>query len=334
MRFEKLLILALWLLAPLAAKALTPVTVQALSEVLVDLDRRAPADVRPLNDAVMAAEVAAVVSTVHADVGQTVAAGELLLQLDDTDYLLNLKQAEANLASSKARKAEADAKLSRAMELGQNQYVSADELQERETSVMVAAARIQVDEVAVSMARRNLEKCSVTAPFAGVVAKRMAHVGSYVINGNPLLQLTQTDKFELDAEIPANIADSLDSADSMYFLSRGEQWPVELLRLSPSIENQRRSRRARFAFTGTAPSVGRSGELVWKVEKGLLPSNLVVRRDDVMGVFLHDSGSAVFTPLPGAQEGRPVVVDLPLNSEIVIRGRDRLQDGDAVSVSR
>jgi hypothetical protein len=73
MRFEKWLILALWLLAPLAAKAQTPVSVQALSEVLVDLDRRAPADVRPLNDAVIAAEVTAVVSTVHADVGQVVA---------------------------------------------------------------------------------------------------------------------------------------------------------------------------------------------------------------------------------------------------------------------
>ena len=80
--------------------------------------------------------------------------------------------------------------------------------------------------------------------------------------------------------------------------------------------------------------MGRSGELIWKVEKGLLPSNLVARRDGVMGVFLHDSGNAVFTPLPGAQEGRPVVVDLPMNSEVIIRGRHRLQDGDAVSVSR
>ena len=42
---------------------------------------------------------------------------------------------------------------------------------------------------------------------------------------------------------------------------------------------------------------------------------------------------AVFTPLPGAQEGRPVAVELPNGTEVIVRGRDRLQDGDTVTVS-
>lgn len=311
-----------------------PVQVQTLAETLVDLERRAPADVRPLNDAQMAAEVAAVVAAVHADVGQQVQPGDLLLHLDATDYELNLRQAEANLDSSRAQKAQADARLTRARELSQNQYVSADELLERETDVMVKAAQIRANEVAVSVARRNLEKTRVTAPFAGVVAERNAQVGSFVTNGTPLLRLTQVDRFELDAEIPAAVADSLQGSDDMYFLSRGQRWPVDLLRLSPAIEKERRSRRARFAFTGEAPTVGRSGELVWHVERGLLPSNLVSRRDGELGVFLHAEGKAVFRPLPGAQEGRPVAVDLPQDTEIIVRGRDRLQDGDAVTVNR
>jgi hypothetical protein len=49
---------------------------------------------------------------------------------------------------------------------------------------------------------------------------------------------------------------------------------------------------------------------------------------------VHQAGQAVFTPLPGAQEGRPVAVELPAGTEVIVRGRDRLQDGDAVTVRR
>ena len=80
--------------------AQSPVSVQVstLDKVLVDLEWRAPADVKTLNSATLAAEVSAVVKTIYADVGQRVAMGELLLELDRTDYELNLQQAEANLA--------------------------------------------------------------------------------------------------------------------------------------------------------------------------------------------------------------------------------------------
>ena len=106
------------LFLPAAVAAQVSVQVQSLEEVLVDLERRAPADVRPLNDAVLAAEVSAVVVEVLADVGQEVKAGERLLQLDATDYQLALDQAEAQLRSSQAQKTQADARLERARELG------------------------------------------------------------------------------------------------------------------------------------------------------------------------------------------------------------------------
>ena len=328
---SRLLITAL-LLLPAAIAAQVSVQVQSLNEILVDLERRAPADVRPLNDALLAAEVSAVVVEVFADVGQAVSAGEPLLQLDPTDYELALQQAEAQLRSSIAQKTQADARLQRAQELVQNNYLSDDDLLARTTEVAVLEAQIQVNEVAVSVARRNLEKCRIEAPFDGVVTERMAQVGSFVANGSPLMNFTQVDALELDAEIPTNVADSLLDAESIVFSSRGETWPLELLRLSPVIESSRRSQRARFVFTDQVPAVGRSGEVVWLIEYGLLPASLVSRRGGELGVFLHENGRAVFTSLPQAQEGRPVAVDFDPGTQIIVIGRDRLQDGDAVVV--
>ena len=310
------------------------VRTQPLSEVLVDFERRAPAEVLALNDASIAAEVSAVVLTVHADVGQVVAKGDLLLELDPLDYRLNLKQAEANLASSKARLDQANAKLTRARSLGDKQYISADELLERETEVMVFNAQIQANEVAVSIARRNLEKCSLTAPFDGVIGKRMAQVGNFVRNGDPLIAVTQIDQFELDAEIPDGQADEVINADVIRFESRGQNWPVDLLRLSPVIDSQARTRKARFAFADKAPAVGRTGELVWSVGEGMLPSNLISRRNGVLGVFLLDSDKARFEPLPAAQEGRPASVDFPATTRVITLGRERLQDGASVNVQQ
>jgi RND family efflux transporter MFP subunit len=334
MRFICILLMGISMPVLVLAQVGINVRTEALSEVLVDFERRAPAEVRALNDSSISAEVSAVVLSVHADIGQVVAKGDLLLELNPIDYQLNLKQAEANLASSQARLSQAKAKLNRARRLGDKQYISADELLERETDVMVSEAQIQGDEVAVSIAGRNLEKCSIKAPFDGVVGKRMAQVGSFVRNGDPLIGVTQVDQYELDARIPDSQADEVRNTGMKRFESRGQSWPVELLRLSPVIESEGRTRQARFVFTADAPSVGRSGELVWLVGEGMLPSNLVSRRDGVLGVFLLDDGKARFEPLSGAQEGRPARVRLPASSRVITMGRDRLQDGLAVSVQQ
>ncbi len=307
-----------------------PVSIQPLDEVLVDLQRSASAEVVSLNQATLAAEVAGVIRAVHADVGHSVQAGELLLEIDPTDYRLALQQAEAGLATSRAQKAQADVRLQRARQLIEGKYLSDDDLLARETEAQVAAAQIRQQEAAVAIARRNLEKCRIEAPFNGVVGQRMAQVGSYVGPGTALMVFAETDRIELDAEIPDELADTLEFAQSIEFRSRNESWPLQLLRLSPVIDTERRSRRARFDFTGAAPHVGRSGEVVWQVSRGLLPASLVLQRDGRLGVFVAESGVARFTVLSNAQEGRPVPVDLPASTQVVVTGRERLQDGDAI----
>jgi RND family efflux transporter MFP subunit len=315
-----------------AAQEAMAVSVQPLSGVLVDLERSASAEVLALNQAVIAAEITGVIQQVHADVGATVSKGDLLLEIDPTDYQLALQQAEAGLATSKAQKAQADVRLQRAQTLTEGNYLSADELLARETEAQVASAQIQLQQAAVAIARRNLEKSRILAPFNGVVAQRFAQVGSFVSLGSPLLQLTENDRFELQAEIPDELADSLARADLIEFNSRNQSWPLELLRLSPVIETERRSRSARFGFTGSAPAIGRSGEVVWRVSRGLLPANLVVQRNAQLGIFLAEQNIARFVALPGAQEGRPVPVDLPADSRIIVTGRERLQDGDPIKL--
>jgi len=325
-------LIVLTLLWPALAPGQVAVRVAPLEEVLVSLERRAPAQVLPLNDSVMAAEVNAVVREVAADVGAEVAAGDVLLILEETDFRLQLDAAEAALASARAREDDARAKLERARSLSDAQYVSVDELLTRQTALSVAEADIASARAQVAIARRNLDKCRVVAPFDGAVQARPAQVGAYVTVGTPLLRLVQVGATEVDAEVPEDVADGLGQAGTLRFESRGERFPLRLLRLSPVVDPERRSRRARLAFTGPSAGAGRSGEIAWTVASGQLPANLLSRRDGRLGVFLHREGRAVFVPVPGAEEGRPAPVDLARDVEVIVLGQDRLQDGDPVTV--
>ena len=314
------------------AQGQTRVQVAALSDIVVAREHRVPAEVVPLNDSVLSAEVNAVVRAIGADVGARVREGDLLIALEETDFELQLRAAEASLAAARSRLAEAKAKRDRAARLGDSQYVSEDELLTRETAVAVSEADIRNAEAQVAIARRNLEKCRILAPFDGVVQERPAQVGAYVTVGAALMRLVQTDLLELAAEIPVGLGAGFAAGAAAEFHSQGMRWPVRLSRFSDVVAAERRSRRARFEFTGAAPAPGRSGQLVWTSAQGQLPARLVSRRGGALGVFLYRDGQAEFTPLPQAEEGRPVAVDLPMDSRIIVQGQDRLQDGDAVVV--
>lgn len=326
----------LMLFLPLLAYAQDSIVVETNTpeQVLITRQLRAPADVRTLNQATISAEVPAVISKIHVDVGQLVAKGNTLVELDDTDYQLRLRQALASLEASHAQKIQADARLNRARELDDRKFLSADDLLARETELSVAKAQIRIQEVNVAKARRQLAKCIIPAPFTGVVSERYAQLGSYVGPGTPLLDLTETDRFEIDAEIPASLADTLIASPDIRYVNQKHSWPASLLRLSPVIDPERRTRRARLEFTGLSAPVGSSGELVWLAGNSLLPANLLVRRNGQLGIFLFEHGRAVFLPIENAQEGRPVAVSLPADTRIIVRGRDRLQPGDLVSVSQ
>ena len=77
-----------------------------------------------------------------------------------------------------------------------------------------------------------------------------------------------------------------------------------------------------------------AGRLRWEAEAAFLPPELLVRRDGGLGVFLIYDGAARFHPLPEATEGQPARVDLPAEARLVLEGRQRLSDGDAVVPAR
>lgn len=72
-------------------------------------------------------------------------------------------------------------------------------------------ARLQRAEAALAIARRDAERATAEAPFAGVVARVEVAVGDRVTANAPLLALYQTRTLEVRARIPTRFARALDA---------------------------------------------------------------------------------------------------------------------------
>lgn len=315
------------------AAEVVPVSAAPLSELLIDNELRAPATVISANQAVVTSQVAAIVEQVLRDVGDDVDKGDLLIRLDDDNARLALAQAVAVLAGIEAQIAEAQSKLANARNLLEKNFISDEELIAREAALAVLEANRNAQQVAVNLAELELERTRIRSPFAAAIVERQAQVGSYAQPGTPLITLVQTDRREIDVEVDPRYAADVPNASNPRFTSRGIEWPVQLERVSSVIDVSSRLLRARFTFVDEAAPIGTSGQLVWKASTGLVPVELIVERNEVLGVFVVSSTTASFVPIAGAQEGRPAKVDLPPDALVVFRGHTRLQDGDPIQVT-
>ncbi|MEM7081168.1 MAG: efflux RND transporter periplasmic adaptor subunit [Pseudomonadota bacterium] len=314
------------------AQEATTVNVATLADVQVAQRQFAPADVIAANRAIVAAEVAANIDSVAAEVGQRVKKGDVLAQLDQRDYQLALEQAEAQLASTNAQIDQANLRLKRAQKLSGNQYISADDLLARETDVVVLTANRAANNVAIRIAKNNLDKTQIRAPFDSVVVARPAQVGSYVTPAAPMFELVQLDSAEVEARVASNLVAGIESATALRFERNGEFWPVRLLRVSPVVASESGAQIVRLAFAQQAAAVGSSGRFSWQDAGGLVPTDLLVKRNGELGVFIAEGDRARFYAVAGAQEGRPAAVGLDPSTTIVTVGRFKLQDGQLLNI--
>ena len=172
------------------------ITVGTVSPVTEDLDIRLnfTADVTPNQVVNLFSRVDGYIAKLHADKGDFVKRGQLLIEIDHTDYQHAVDQAKANLAAAHAKVAQQQATLrhatltlDRMKALIKDQFVSQQDLDNAQVTVDAAVAvleslhaQVAQMEVALAQAETNLAYSYIRAPFAGYVAERNLDTGAYV----------------------------------------------------------------------------------------------------------------------------------------------------------
>jgi RND family efflux transporter MFP subunit len=314
-----------------------PMTTAIAASVHFLPERDAPAAAVARYESRLGAEIAARIAAIPVEVGQTVAKGAVVVQLDDADAKLALAQAQAGLKSAQARLALAESQLARARDLQRQEFISPEALSQRETETAVVRAEVSTAEAALRGAERTLEKTVIRAPFAGVVMARPGQVGEIAQPGAPLVVLKDAAPPEVASPIPAELATTLSGRIAFEFVAPAARYPLRLLRVSPAVQAATRTREARLAFVKEAPPAGTEGRLRWNDPRPHLPADLIVQRSrngqTAFGVFVVDGGRAVFVPIADAQAGRPAASPLPADARVVVSGQAALQDGQPINAA-
>jgi len=146
--------------------------------------------VRPRTQTNLVAQVSGIVVSVSNSfvAGGFFHAGEMLLEIDPSDYQTALKRAEASLASRKAKLAEEKSRSEQALKDWRNLGRAGDppDLVMRKPQLADAMANVLAAEADIDKARRDLQRTKISVPYDGLLRERKVDIGQYVTPGTQL----------------------------------------------------------------------------------------------------------------------------------------------------
>ncbi|GAB1490040.1 efflux RND transporter periplasmic adaptor subunit [Opitutaceae bacterium] len=237
--------------------------------------------VRPVDRAVIAARVMGSVTRINAALGTRVAAGETLIELSAGEIGARLDQARAQLD-------QVDRELAREATLVAKGASSAESVRLLEDRRRAAAA-------AVAEATTLASYTTVTAPFAGIITRRLVEPGDLATTGRPLLELEGSDRLQAELAVPESL-ETLPPGTALSVEVDGALTSGRLTEFSPAADPTTRTRLAKVDLP--AGTVIRSGQFVrvaWPAgteDTLLVPASAVMLFGQMEQVFVAEDGRA------------------------------------------
>lgn len=299
----------------------------------------------------IAPEVAGRVTDIATEAGDSVRAGDKLLQLDSELGRIDLRQAEAAKREAEAELANARRRLREAERLAERESIAQTDLEGRRSEVQrleAVLARRQAEQAfqAALVARHTLK-----APFAGVINRRMIDLGERADPAEPVFELVATDHLWLDLEVPQGSFGEVSEGTPVRI--RFDAMPDQLreetvTRVIPVSADSSRTFRARIDLDNRDRRLipGMSARATLRIETDR--EGVVIPQD---GLLRYPDGRTVVWIAEGDGDERTVreqrvrtglkfdgsiaILDgLEPGTQIVTEGNEALQDGQTVRVAR
>lgn len=192
-----------------------PVTVVTAETLDVPIYLNALGTVQALNTVTVTPQVGGQLKALHFKEGQAIAKGDLIAEIDPRSYQAALDQALARQRQNAAQLSASRSTLQRYEELGRQQFVSGQDLENQRQTVRQQEAMLAADAAAVAEARVQVGHTRIHAPIDGIAGLRQVDVGNLVqANGTPLVVLTQVNPINVMFTLPAQELESVRAAQA------------------------------------------------------------------------------------------------------------------------
>ena len=159
----------------------------------------APGSIVAHREALIGTEVRGVLAQIYVDEGSRVEKGDPLFEIDPAPYRLYLGRAEAALDRARAERRQLESDLKRGRVLRQKHVMAEQETDRIATGLEVAEAAEREAAQAVAMARLDLDRTTVMAPFAGSITQRMVDEGTTALVQPQTIVLVLQETQDLEA---------------------------------------------------------------------------------------------------------------------------------------
>jgi membrane fusion protein (multidrug efflux system) len=156
----------------------------------------------PNEEVTLSAEVEGSIRSIAVDEGSVVHRGMVMAALDDTDYGLEVRRADAAVKQAEATLANTKLEFGRKEALYKEELVTKQQYDDVTTRLALADAELDRNRAALALARQKLSKTRIVSPISCVVKEKKVSAGDFVKNGTPLFVIIQSNPVKLLFNIP------------------------------------------------------------------------------------------------------------------------------------
>nr|WP_281494752.1 efflux RND transporter periplasmic adaptor subunit [Marinobacter sp. S6332] len=250
--------------------------------------------IEAVQQSTVSAQTSGTVQQLPFDVDDSVAAGDLIVQLDSSEQRARLNQAQAGRDEAKATLDDAQQQFDRIESIHERGLVSRQEFDSARNNLAAAKARLERAEAALAEAREQLSYTRIIAPYGGILTERHVELGESVSPGQPLLSGLSLEQLRVVVDLPQQYAD-LARRDRQAKVTLGDGRVLETGEMTfyPYANPATHTFRLRMRlnepngslFPGMLVKVGvpvAAREVLW------IPASSLVRRSELRAVFVLD----------------------------------------------
>ncbi|WNC71057.1 efflux RND transporter periplasmic adaptor subunit [Thalassotalea psychrophila] len=275
--------------------------------------------------------------------GSYVNKGETLVKMDTFPLeLLQLEQ-QAQIKRENINLAYLKRELARLQTLKAQNNTAEFQLDQTRSKYELAAADLEIAQLKLKQINDQIERAHIVAPFTGVITERLEREGSDVNRSQVLLRFIDTENLQVRLFVPIRYMAFIKRDKPLTVFSNNYQTKAQINSIIPSADPRSQTFELRITLDHDSVQYWTAGELV-KVEipvqaeietLAIHRDALILRRNETYVMKIDEENTAHKTTVTvGDGQGDWVAIkgDLEAGDNVAIRGAERLQEGQKVSI--
>jgi RND family efflux transporter MFP subunit len=275
-----------------------------------------------------------------ADVGNTLAAGDVAARLDDVLLRAMLTEEEAQVSRAQASLTFHQAESQRLAKLASENHAAQSRLDQERRDASIARSELAAAKSRVTQIREKLDRTAIKAPFAGVVTEEFIQAGEWADPGTAIVRLVDTGSLEIQAWVPVRALPYIHGSSTLQYMLGDRPGSGRVTTLVPVGDDLSRLFELRLTPDDKAITSGQSVRIAIPTADAqqavAIPRDSLVLRRDGASVFriLDDNTAERVRVTTGMAQGEFIEVrgGIQAGDRIVIRGGERLRPGQEVEL--